>query len=73
MGQTKDPKSYDFGDKKGGFNILNIPDNVAKNFEGAFWDSYNRPFLDDAISRGDDIALATIPKAESKSDHYCEW
>jgi hypothetical protein len=41
LGQTKDPKSYDFGDKKGGFNILNIPDNVAKNFEGSFWDSCN--------------------------------
>lgn len=26
-----------------------------------FWEKYNKPFLDRAIERGDDILLATIP------------
>jgi hypothetical protein len=40
----------------------------SKNKHSCSHPGCNRPFLDEAISRGDDIALATIPKAESKSD-----
>lgn len=41
---------------KGGFNVLNITESY--NYED-FWDLYNQPFLDAALSRGDDILLAT--------------
>lgn len=61
--QLEYPKTTDFGEKKGAFNVLNVPDDMYKNPE-QFWNEVNRPFLDEAISRGDDIALATRPTAD---------
>ena len=52
-------KSTDFGARKGGFNVLNVPDELYDR--DTFWDLYNKPWLDEAISRGDDIVLATKP------------
>jgi hypothetical protein len=53
-------KSTYFGAKKGGFNVLNVPDNMYKSAD-QFWNEVNKPWLDEAIKRGDDIVLATKP------------
>ena len=53
-------KSTDFGPKDGGFNILNVPDDMYKTPE-QFWNEVNKPWLIEAIARGDDIVLATKP------------
>ena len=53
-------KSTDFGARNGGFNVLNVPDELYD--PDTFWDLYNKPWLDEAISRGDDIVLATKPE-----------
>jgi hypothetical protein len=47
----------------GSFNLLNTPDSlyVALGQE-KFWQQVNKPFLDAAIQRGDDIVLATKPE-----------
>ena len=49
-------------DAPGGFNLLNT-DNELYQLLGAekYWEKVNRPFLDAAILRGDDIAIATPP------------
>jgi hypothetical protein len=54
-------KTEDFGARPGGFNILNIDDAKA-TASPDFFKQYNEPFLDAALGRGDDIALATIPQ-----------
>jgi hypothetical protein len=54
------PKTVNFGDKPGGFNVLNVPDNMYKTPD-QFWSEVNQPFLDQAIGRGDNIALVTKP------------
>ena len=54
------PKSTNFGPKPGGFNILNTPESSITIPE-EFWTKVNKPFLDAAISRGDEIYLATRP------------
>ena len=54
------PKNLDFDAKQGGFNVLNTPDEFYKN-PTQFWSEYNKPFLDKAIRRGDDIILTTKP------------
>ena len=55
------PKSTDFGPKPNGFNVLNV--DVPYNYPpDQFWVEYNKPFLDEAISRSDEIILATIPE-----------
>jgi hypothetical protein len=51
--------------QKGGFNFLNIPDDVAKN-SSDFFNEFNRPWLDKAIERGDDIILTTRPTNSSQ-------
>ena len=56
------PKSTDFESKVGGFNILNVPDELIKP---TFWEDYNKIFLDKAIARGDDIVLATKPVGDN--------
>ena len=53
-------KSTDFSGNKGGFNVLNTPDELYQSAD-QFWNSYNKPFIDQAIARGDDIVLATKP------------
>jgi hypothetical protein len=53
-------KSLDFGPKPGGLNVLNVSDELYKT-PSQFWIEYNRPWLDQAISRGDDFIFATKP------------
>ena len=54
------PKSTDFGGNPGGFNLLNTPDDLyAQLGADGFWNEYNKPFLDAAIARGDEILMAT--------------
>jgi len=60
--ELKYPKTDDFGAKPNNFNVLNVPDSWYKNPE-QFWNDYNKPFLDEAIKRGDDIVFATKPTA----------
>lgn len=54
------PKSTDLGGRKGGFNLLNTPDELYQN-PTQFWKEYNKPWLDNAIARNDPIVLATKP------------
>jgi hypothetical protein len=56
-----DVKSVDFGARNGGFNVLNVPDGLYKTAD-QFWEQYNKPWLGNAIKRGDDIILATKPE-----------
>jgi hypothetical protein len=60
-------KNVGLGETKGGINILNKPDYYYD--AASWWSAYNKPWLDKAIQRGDDIRLATIPtKAEDIID-----
>lgn len=52
-------KNVGLGEIKGGINILNKPDYYYD--ASTWWSAYNKPWLDKAIARGDDIYLATIP------------
>lgn len=57
---------YDGLPQPGSFNVLNAPDALYGGLNQAlgpngFWDRVNRPFLDAAIARGDDIVHATKP------------
>ncbi|WP_210531288.1 hypothetical protein [Pantoea ananatis] len=54
------PKSTDFGPRKGGFNLLNTPDDLYKN-PTHLWKEYNKPWLDNVILRNDPILLAAKP------------
>ena len=50
----------------GSFNLLNVPDRFAdKAVSERFWNEVNKPFLDAAIQRGDDIVLATKPEGRA--------
>lgn len=54
------PKSTDFGGNPGGFNLLNTPDDLFTMLgPDGFWNEYNKPFLDAAISRGEEILMST--------------
>ena len=57
-------KSIDFGPRDGGFNLLNVPDDLYISAE-QFWEEYNKPWLDAAIKRGDSILAATRPTIQS--------
>lgn len=58
-------KSTYFGARKGGFNVLNVPDGIYKSLTPEqFWEQYNKRWLDEAIIRGDDIVLATKPQGK---------
>ena len=53
-------KNVDFSGNPGGFNLLNTPDELYEQLgPDGFWEKYNKPFLDAAISRGDEILMAT--------------
>ena len=52
------PKSTDFSGNPGGFNLLNTPNELYVTPD-QFWNEYNKPFLDEAIARGDEIVMAT--------------
>ena len=46
-------KNTDFSGNPGGFNLLNTPDELYEQLgPDGFWEKYNKPFLDAAISRG---------------------
>ena len=54
------PKSTDFSGNADGFNLLNTPDYLYTELgPDGFWNAYNKPFLDAAISRGDEFIIAT--------------
>jgi filamentous hemagglutinin len=61
------PKSMNFLDPKPGyFNVLNAPDELYEKLGAdGFWNSVNVPFLQSAISRGDEIYIATKPTANN--------
>jgi len=61
------PESPDFtGPRVGGFNLLNVPDDVFISLgPDQFWQQVNKPFLDAAIKRGDEIFLATTPSVDA--------
>ena len=58
------PKNLDFDAKQDSFNVLNTPDEFHKTPD-QFWNEYNKPFLDKAIERGNDIILTTKPTTAS--------
>ena len=53
-------KSLDFGSRDGGFNLLNVPDELYISPD-QFWNEYNKPWLDNAILRNDIIKIGTEP------------
>lgn len=58
--ELKIPKNTDFSGNPGGFNLLNTPDELySKLGAEGFWNEYNKPFLDAAIERGDEILMST--------------
>jgi hypothetical protein len=52
-------KNADFGAKPGGFNVLNVGEGMYE--PGNFFDKYNRPWLEEAIKRGDIFYAASDP------------
>lgn len=52
-------KNADFSGKPNGFNLLNVND--AYYEPGVFFEKYNRPWLENAIARGDEIYAASDP------------
>ena len=50
-------KNVGLGEVPGGINILNKPDYYYN--ASTWWNVFNKPWLDKAIRRGDDIYLAT--------------
>ncbi len=54
LSETGNVKSTYFGEKKGGFNVLNVPDEMYID-SNQFWNEFNKPWLDEVITRGDDI------------------
>jgi filamentous hemagglutinin len=57
------PKTLNYeGPKKGGFNLLNTPDELYESLgPDKFWKEVNEPFLKAAVDRGDELYLATRP------------
>jgi hypothetical protein len=50
-------ESINFGAKNGDFNLLNVPDILARKFQLNFWEIFNKPWLEKAVERGDDIVV----------------
>jgi hypothetical protein len=63
--QMQAPKSEDFGARTGGFNVLNVPDEKFQAQGPNFFENVNKPWLDAAIKRGDNIPLATVPGSKA--------
>ena len=59
-------KNVGLGETKGGINILNKPDYYYD--VTTWWNAYNKPWLDRAIARGDDIFVATEIKFDKLFD-----
>jgi hypothetical protein len=53
---------------KGGFNFLDIEKVLSEKAGDKFFELYNKPWLDAAIKRGDDIVLATKPEKSKLFD-----
>ena len=60
VGELGNVKSTDFGPRVGGFNVLNVPDELNVSPK-QFWTEYNQPWLSNAIDRGDNFLMATRP------------
>ena len=60
-GQMQAVKSEDFGARPGGFNVLNVSKAIEDEAGAQFFEKVNKPFLDEALMRKDDIVLATVP------------
>ncbi|MEG0315171.1 MAG: hypothetical protein RR646_07940 [Erysipelotrichaceae bacterium] len=56
-------KTLDFGARNGGFNVLNVPDELYN--PETFWKLYNKPWLEKAVNRGDSIVVATKPNVSN--------
>lgn len=63
--ETGNIKSISYDGHDGGFNLLNVPDELSNAKGVDFWNDYNIPFLDEAIGRKDIIQLATEPNQAS--------
>ncbi len=63
--ETGNIKSLSYDGHEGGFNLLNVPDELSNVPGGDFWNDYNVPFLDEAIERKDIFSLATEPNQTS--------
>ena len=61
LNQLRPGQSLDFGPKQGGFNVLNVPEELYAVQRGGFYELYNRPWLEQAIERDDIFAVATTP------------
>lgn len=59
-------KSEGFGARPGSFNVLNVSKAAEDAAGNQFFEKVNKPFLDAALKRGDDVVLATIPDIKSK-------
>ena len=53
-------KTIDFGDQPGGFQVLNVPDQLYMTSD-QFWTDFNLPFLQQAVARNDIILGTTVP------------
>ena len=63
--ETGNIKSLSYDGHEGGFNLLNVPDELSNVPGGDFGNDYNVPFLDEAIGRKDVFSLATEPNQAS--------
>ncbi len=59
-------KSLDFGARPGGFNVLNVSDDLSVSPK-QFWTEYNQPWLENALARNDVFLMATQPQFGSNS------
>ncbi|MEG0314804.1 MAG: hypothetical protein RR646_06050 [Erysipelotrichaceae bacterium] len=67
VNELGDIDSFNFGAKNGGFNVLNVPDEIADSMsKQQFWEEYNSKWLQEAISREDIIKVATPPLPKYK-------
>jgi len=67
-------KNADFGEKKGGFNVLNVGEGFYE--PGSFFDNYNRKWLEEAIKRDDIFYAASDPQNDIfifKRDSNGDW
>jgi RHS repeat-associated protein len=57
---------FRYGENRGGINLLNVSQEtynavIKKGGDELFWQQYNKPWLRDAINRGDNIRLVSDP------------
>jgi hypothetical protein len=59
LGELNYPKTTNFGPKEGGFNLLNVPNDVTIGVD--FWKQFNEPWLRQATNRGDVVVAMSNP------------